>query len=595
MTDDNAPQTIAEYQSLVKQLLDINAEQEQKIAQQQLIIDQQRQIIAEQQETIEQLTADVKLLKRQLFGNRRERFVDETPGQQYLFDISIVPEEDEQADADEPSEPADTESSPQEKPSSSSGKKGRQRRVFPEFLDRRRIEHELVEGEIDEAILNDPSAKRFFKKTSEQLEYVPSAVYVIEHYQEVIVVANNEYHDNGSTETPAVPTLDTPTMTTPEAVMITAPKPPMLIDCYVGPSLLAHLTASRFTDHLPYYRLEEIFGRLGYSIHRSTQWRWMQALGIAVNPLVTLMRQEALGSHVLGADETPVPILDPLLHQTRKSYLWVVTGDAAHPYDCFYFTASRARAGPDEFLRGFAGIIQTDGYVCYELIAGDSTGRILPATCWAHARRKFNDVLQLGDNRHARRALTAMRQLYDIEDRARLFNDADRLALRQAESKPIVAELFDWMTPLLEQTLPKSKLRLALQYMLHRRASFERFLGDGALPIDNNRTEGILRGPVVGRKNWLYFGNEHGGQTAASLYTLTMTCNRHFIDPIAYLTDVYKRLPTLDAEELGCLLPDRWLAEHPEALLEQRFRESRQAALRKQRRRAARRQFAAAP
>ena len=111
----------------------------------------------------------------------------------------------------------------------------------------------------------------------------------------------------------------------------------------------------------------------------------------------------------------------------------------------------------------------------------------------------------------------------------------------------------------------------------------------------NNRTEGILRGPVIGRKNWLYFGNEHGGQTAASLYTLTMTCNRHFIDPIAYLTDVYKRLPTLDAEKLGCLLPDRWLAEHPEALLEQRFRESRQAALRKQRRRAAHRQFAAAP
>ena len=115
------------------------------------------------------------------------------------------------------------------------------------------------------------------------------------------------------------------------------------------------------------------------------------------------------------------------------------------------------------FLRGFAGIIQTDGYVCYELIAGDSSGRILPATCWAHARRKFNDVLQLGDNRHARRALTAMRQLYDIEDRARLFNDTDRLALRQAESKPIVTELFDWMTPLLDQTLPKSKLRLALQ------------------------------------------------------------------------------------------------------------------------------------
>ena len=112
MTDDNAPKTIAEYQSLVKQLLDINAEQEQKIAQQQSIIDQQRQIIAEQQETIEQLTADVKLLKRQLYGNRRERFVDETPGQQYLFDISIVPEEDEQANTDKPSEPADTESSP---------------------------------------------------------------------------------------------------------------------------------------------------------------------------------------------------------------------------------------------------------------------------------------------------------------------------------------------------------------------------------------------------------------------------------------------------------------------------------------------------
>ena len=129
--------------------------------------------------------------------------------------------------------------------------------MFPDFLPRTPVHHRVNDEEIPEELRNDPSAKRFFKKTSEILEYEPPKLHVIEHYQEVI--ARDE--DTGQT------------------TMITAPKPPQLIDAFAGPALLAHLTASRFADHLPYYRQEDILSRYGFRIGRSTQWRWMFALG----------------------------------------------------------------------------------------------------------------------------------------------------------------------------------------------------------------------------------------------------------------------------------------------------------------------------
>ena len=518
---------------------------------------QQAETIALQQTTIDRLVGDVTLLKRALFGSRRERFVDDAR-QQYLFDSLEANKSDDSA-AEET--PEDEPASPPRRTS-----RGRGRRVFPKFLPRKPVRHELNEDDIPEDLRNNLAAKRFFKKTSEQLEFEPASVYVIEHYQEVIA---------GEDETG-------------KTTMATASKPAQLIDAYTGPGFWAYLTASRFADHLPYYRQEDILSRYGFRIGRSTQWRWMSALAEGVQPLVDLMRSLALQSGVLGVDETPVTMLGGKSPGSAKSYLWDTIGDASHPYDCFYFTVDRSRDGPKEFLAGFRGYLQSDAYICYEILSA-ANEEILQVGCWAHARRKFEEVHFTSPSVRTHTALGYFQRLYDIEDRAHDLSEMQRYTLRQQESQPIVAEFQRWLTEQYERELPKSKLRGAIGYMANRWAAFARYLECGAIPIDNNRTEAALKYAILGRKAWLFFGNSRGGETAAALFTLTKSCNRHRVDPFAYLRDVYTRLPAISESQLESLLPDRWIKEHPEHLIQERVDESQQRAERTRARRAQRR------
>jgi hypothetical protein len=298
-------------------------------------------------------------------------------------------------------------------------------------------------------------------------------------------------------------------------------------------------------------------------------------------------------SRVQGIDETPCPILCPELGRTRSSYLYAQYGDAAHPYVHFAFAAHKTEENVHRIVGNYAGYLQSDAYICYELIAAASGSRIIAVGCWAHARRKFEPLIAAGPHPQATWILGEIQKLYDIEDRARDMIDSQRLALRQAESQPIVTGIRAWLDERDRQELPKSPLREGVNYLRNRWEAFECFLGDGAIPIDNNRTEAMIKGPVMGKKAWLFFGNENAGQTAAVLYTLTMSCKRHAIDVQAYLTDVFRRIRTATPAELEALLPDRWIVAHPEARLRQRVQESHAAAARKRQRRLRRRLVAA--
>ena len=166
----------------------------------------------------------------------------------------------------------------------------------------------------------------------------------------------------------------------------------------------------------------------------------------------------------------------------------------------------------------------------------------------------------------------------------------DRRALRQAEALPILARMkarFDEVRPALR---PTAKLAEAIDYVLNRWAAFVRYTEDGRIPIDNNVIERLLRPVAIGRENYLFFGSEHGGQTAATLYTLVQSARRNCVDLWPYLTDVLRRIAAIapgDTAAMEALLPDRWLAEHPEHRLEQREEESREAQARRRRKRAA--------
>jgi len=515
-----------------------------------------QETIADQQQTIENLAADNALLKRSLFGCRRERFTDD-PAQTLLFDPT----------SDSP-EPDDEDEQPQKKKKRTS--KGRQARVFPEFLPREEQKHYLNPEDIPEEMRDNPDVRRFFKKVGETLEMTPMQLRVVEQFQEVIA-------------------LDRPNETT---TMVAARRPVPLIQSFAGPSLWAYLTVSRFADHLPYYRLEDILGRSGFRIDRSTQWRWMRGLGQGVTPLVDLMWERALQSAVLGMDETPVMELGGP-GRTLKGYLWAGVGDKDHPYDCFFYTSDRCSIRAETILEGFQGYLTADAYVAYERI-GKLWPGVFKTSCWVHARRKFEACHHLGKTKQTSTALVYFRKLFDIEDRYRQSSDEVRLAARLELSQPIVTDFCEWLQAERLRLLPKAKLTGAINYMLNRWESFTRFLESGAVPMDNNAAERALKYPILGRKAWLFFGNQTAGETAAKLFTLTKTCNRHRIDPLAYLQDIYERLPTTSPDELPSLLPDRWIAEHPQHLIQQRVQESIDRAQRAREERAERRKQRAA-
>jgi transposase len=574
-THSQFPDDLASCQALIGQLQAENQHLREQVAEREseakklasrarhleALLDEHRETVVDQQRTIENLTADNKLLKRSLFGSRRERYED--PAQGLLFDIQPLKAEAEEAQkqAEKPEKST--------KPPRKRNSKGRQRRVIPDFLPREERRHFLNEEDIPEEMRNHPDARRFFKKVGEQIELVPLQLKVIEEYQEVIV-------------------LDQPDATT---TVISAKRPPSPIRSFAAPSLLAYLTVSRFADHLPYYRLEDILGRSGLRIERSTQWRWMRRLAVSVTPLVDLMWDLALQSAVIGMDETPVKELGGV-GTTLTGYLWTGVGDAQHPYDCFFYTSDRRTIRPETFLARFQGYLLADAYIAYERI-GQLRPEIVNASCWSHARRKFEACHHLGPTDLTHTALAYFRQLFDIEDRYRQSSAAERLARRREQSQPLVNAFHDWLQNEQARQLPKAKLSGAINYMLTRWDSFTRFLECGLVPMDNNGAERALKYPILGRKAWLFVGNREAGETAAKLFTLTKTCNRLHIDPLAYLRDLYTRLPTTPVDQLFSLLPDRWLAEHPQHLIPERVQEAIERAQRARERRAERRRAAA--
>lgn len=325
---------------------------------------------------------------------------------------------------------------------------------------------------------------------------------------------------------------------------------------------MAHTITSKYSDHLPLYRLEDIFARHGMELSRSTMCAWMRQSADLLRPLYELMISRVLASKIIWTDDTPVPVLDRSLPKTRQGRFWVYAGDARHPYSVYDYTASRNRDGPEQFLKGFRGYLQADAFSGYDrLCAGPGVTEV---ACWAHARRKFYDARTTAPEL-AHEALARIGQLYDVERRAKELLPTDRCGLRQRESVVLLHSLGDWLLDQKLRVLPKSPLGQAISYALGNWQALCRYVEDGDLSIDNNLSERALRAQAIGRKNWLFVGSDHGGRTAAVLCSMTASCKRHGIDPFRYLADVLRRLPNAPHDRLVELLPDVWFATHPQA------------------------------
>ena len=233
-----------------------------QLAERDAVIAVQQEQLDAQRELLESLAREVKLLKRALFGNRRERFVDD-PNQRTLFEsqwLGPEPGEGQASAAEGEGEP----SSPRRR---RRGKRGRI--VIPETLPRKQVVHPLREEDLPEHLRGRDDLRRFRKQVGQYVEVIEASAYVVEEYVEVLAADNA---DATATE------------------MQAACRPPRILDCYAGPGLLAGIVTERFADFLPYYRVEERLGRLGLAIPRSTIARWMIELSQQLLPLIELMR-----------------------------------------------------------------------------------------------------------------------------------------------------------------------------------------------------------------------------------------------------------------------------------------------------------------
>jgi hypothetical protein len=309
------------------------------------------------------------------------------------------------------------------------------------------------------------------------------------------------------------------------------------------------------------------------------------------------MVDEVRSSKVIHTDDTPVKVLDRGRTQTRIGRFWVYLGDSDHPCTVFAYTPSRSRDGPMAFLRDWGkdrrAYLQADAFGGYDgIYAGEAGGRVTEVACWAHARRKFYDA-RSSDPATSAQALAHIRLLYEVEtqakketkqtakrapaneafdhdvsvskasDRRKLALLAEhRLRLREKLAVPRLAQFRAWLESQKAErggpVLPKSPMGLAIQYALNQWDALCVYCTDGWLAIDNNPSENALRRVAVGRKNWLFAGSDNGGRTAATLFSVIATCERHRVEPMAYLRDVLTRIAAIPINELPGLLPDRW-------------------------------------
>ncbi len=462
-------------------------------------------------------------LLRWRYGQKRER-VDEN--QLFLFAVGLV------SAGKEPVTAAAGKDTPPAAPSAKPKGHGRQR--LPESLERRRVVYDVAEQQ-RQCPHCQGELKHIGEEISERLEYVPSSFHVIQE------VCQKYACPKGCT-------------------VVTADKPMQPIEKGLpGPGLLAQVAVSKYGDHLPLHRQEEIYRRQDVELTRQTMCGWMRDCAELVSPLYELMKEQVLSSKAVQTDDTPVPVLDPELPRTRTGRIWTYVGK--DPHTVYDYTPNRSRDGPDAFLKPFSGYLQADAYSGYDHLYQDPERGIVEVACWAHARRKFYEA-QSSDLMRSTVMLAYIGLLYEVEREAgaRSLESTERQALRQARSVPILNDIQVYLETERGKVLPKSPEGQAIAYTLSNWEALKRYCEDGELAIDNNGAERSLRSVAVGRKNWMFYGSDNGGRTAAVLSSFIATCKRLGINPFAYLRDVFARISAHPKQRLAELLPDHWAA-----------------------------------
>ena len=488
---------------------------------------------------INHLEERIRLLQNELFGRKTEkRKTPETDQLQLcLFD---EPEILKSEKADTITVPAHT-------------RKKRGRKPLPKDLPRVDVIHDIDESE--KVCACGCRLSRIGQEESEKLDIIPAKMQVIRHIRYKYACKNCEgVEDDG----PAVKIAFLPVQFIPKGI--------------ATPGLVAHILVGKYEDALPFYRQEKIFDRLGVEIPRSSMCGWAVKAAEQCQPVMELLHRQLLSGPLVNIDETPVQVLkEPGRSNTSKSYMWVFRGGPPDkPVLIYQYHPTRSGRVPNEFLKNYQGYIQTDGYNGYDAL-GRRPG-INHVGCWAHARRKFMEVVKAGSGKgkkgHAETAIDYIRKLYAFEKTARkeLLTLEKIVELRKEKSKPILEEFKAFLNGLSGQTPPKGLLGKAVKYTLKNWPLLIRYLEQGYITPDNNAAENAIRPFVVGRKNWLFSGHPNGASASSRIYSLIETAKANGLKPYDYMRYLFDNIPFAKTEsDYEKLLPQNLTQEKIEA------------------------------
>ena len=480
------------------------------------------------QSEIKILNEQIKSLRDKLFGRKTEKIYRDD-GQLSLFDIP------------EPECPI-LEELEETTVASHTRKKGG-RKPLPENLPRVEVIHDIPE---EEKQCGCGCLKTHIgQEVSEQLDIIPAKIQVIRNIRYKYACKNCEgVEDDGPT------------------VSIARMPEQMIPKSMATPGLLSHILTAKFADALPFYRQEKQFSRIGVELPRSTMCNWAMKVAQGCAILMGFMQAQILKGPVINIDETTVQVLK--VPKRSKCYMWVFKGGTPDkPVIMFQYHPTRSGDVASQFLNGYQGIVQTDGYAGYNFL--DTIASIIHVACWVHARRKFTDVVKaLGRKKgtppygNAGTALKYISKLYKIEKEAREkgLSANDLYKERQEKAVPILNEFKKWLDAKVEQAPPKSLLGKALNYTLNQWHRLIKYTEDGRVGPDNNVVENAVRPFVIGRKNWLFSCTPEGASASACIYSLIETAKANGLEPYWYLKYLFEHLPeAMTADEFMALMP----------------------------------------
>ena len=463
-----------------------------------IILSQQQEITSQNTRYI-QLLEEIKLLKTKRFAPSSEKNILQPD----MFDEAgvILPDEVKAQLRDKDIEVK-----------SYTRKQHPLRRALPAYLPREVVIHDLPAT--DKICACGEHLVRIGEEVSEQLKYIPAQVSVVQHVRP-------KYACKPCQENIRIAAM--PTLLLPKSI--------------ATPELVAHVIVSKYCDHLPLYRQEEMWSRMDIDMPRSSLCGWVLKTALLCEPLIMQLQRNIVTAYYAQADETRVQVLNEAGRDNRtKSYMWVYRGGGSQPSIVYEYQETRGGYHAQLFLKGFKGYLQSDAFSGYNW--ADDADDIVHVGCHAHARRPFAELVKTHRTTGlAHEAIKFYRQLYAVEEEARhhQLSAEARYSLRQEKSVPILHIFKQWLDHHLHKTSVHGALGKAIRYCVGHWAELNNYLLDGRVEIDNNLIENSIRPFALGRKNWLFSGSPAGAKAGAIFYSLIETCKANNIEPYKYL------------------------------------------------------------